>query len=101
MQKEIFKQYYEADPLLLDCIKHAAPVTPTLQQNVEVALLLPIKNMELRSLEFTAPSSLCNLSRSSKNCLLSRSRNAVENPYYGMLLKATGIEINGKSHCTI
>jgi hypothetical protein len=69
VQKEILKQYYEADPLLLDCIKHAAPVTPTLQQNVEVALLLLIKNMELRSLEFTAPP-LCNLSRSLKNCLL-------------------------------
>ncbi len=39
--KEILKQYYTANQLLVDCLKSACKVTPTLPENILATLLLP------------------------------------------------------------
>ena len=45
--KEVLRQYYDANLLLLDCIRRAASVSPTLQQDIENSLLLPSEDPEL------------------------------------------------------
>jgi hypothetical protein len=40
-RKEILKQYYIANELLVDCLKSAYKVTPTLSENILATLLLP------------------------------------------------------------
>ncbi len=41
-QKEVLKQYYAANQLLMDCLKTGAEVTPTLRDQIEETLLLPL-----------------------------------------------------------
>ncbi|MCC5651547.1 NACHT domain-containing NTPase [Nostoc sp. XA013] len=40
-RKEILKQYYTANELLVDCLKSVYKVTPTLSENILATLLLP------------------------------------------------------------
>ncbi|WP_375512131.1 NACHT domain-containing protein [uncultured Nostoc sp.] len=46
--KEILKQYYTANQLLIDCLKSACKVTPTVPQNILETLLLPTPKMLMR-----------------------------------------------------
>lgn len=39
--KDILKRYYDANLLLLDCLRCAEFVTPSVQKSIEIALLLP------------------------------------------------------------
>ncbi len=45
-QKELFKEYYDANLLLLDCLNSSCTVTPTVRQEIEGTLLLPIAKIE-------------------------------------------------------
>ena len=47
-QKQLLKQYYDANKLLVDCLNSAANVTPTVRQEIEDTLLLPIVEIEKR-----------------------------------------------------
>ena len=47
-QKQLLNQYYEANKLLLDCLKSASNVTPEVRANIEDTLLLPIAEIEKR-----------------------------------------------------
>ena len=38
---DILKRYYNATLLLLDCLRCAVFVTPSVQETIEIALLLP------------------------------------------------------------
>jgi hypothetical protein len=41
-QKEVLKQYYAANELLVDCLKVPCEVTPTVREEISETLLLPI-----------------------------------------------------------
>ena len=41
-QKEVVKQYYAANQLLVDCLKRSLELTPTVREQIEETLLLPI-----------------------------------------------------------
>lgn len=41
-QKEVLKQYYAANQLLVDCLKVACELTPTVREQISETLLLPI-----------------------------------------------------------
>ncbi len=47
-QKQLLKQYYDANKLLVDCLNSAANVTPAVRQEIEDTLLLPIVEIEKR-----------------------------------------------------
>ena len=47
-QKELLKQYYHANKLLVDCLKSSCNVTPEVQQEIEETLFLPIAEIERR-----------------------------------------------------
>jgi len=48
-QKELLKQYYDANKLLVDCLNSSCNVTHEVQQEIEKTLLLPIALIETRS----------------------------------------------------
>jgi hypothetical protein len=41
-QKELLKQYYAANQLLVDCLKVPCEITPTVREQILETLLLPI-----------------------------------------------------------
>jgi predicted NACHT family NTPase len=45
-QKELLKQYYEANKLLVDCMNSGCNVSPTVRNKIEETLLLPIAEIE-------------------------------------------------------
>ena len=45
-QKELLKQYYDANLLLVDCLKSSGNVTPAVRSHIEETLLLPIASIE-------------------------------------------------------
>jgi predicted NACHT family NTPase len=45
-QKQLLKQYYDANKLLVDCLNSASNVTPTVRSHIEETLLLPIALVE-------------------------------------------------------
>lgn len=45
-QNELIKEYYEANLLLLDCLNSSCTVTPTVRQEIEETLLLPIAEIK-------------------------------------------------------
>ena len=45
-QKELLKEYYEANLLLLDCLNSSCNVTPAVRQEIEETLLLPIAEIK-------------------------------------------------------
>jgi hypothetical protein len=47
-QKELLKQYYDANKLLVDCLNSSCNVTPEVQQEIENTLLLPIAEIQKR-----------------------------------------------------
>jgi hypothetical protein len=49
-QKELLKQYYDANQLLMDCLNSDCEVTPEVQSHIEDTLLLPIAEIEKRRL---------------------------------------------------
>jgi len=50
-QKELLKQYYEANLLLVDCLKSSCNITPAVRSHIEETLLLPIVEIEKRVTE--------------------------------------------------
>ncbi|MBE9127324.1 MULTISPECIES: NACHT domain-containing protein [unclassified Coleofasciculus] len=48
-QKEVIKQYYDANKLLVDCLNSTGTVTPAVREEIEDTLLLPIAEIEKRS----------------------------------------------------
>jgi predicted NACHT family NTPase len=48
-QKELLKQYYYANLLLVDCLNNNSDVTPAVRSHIEDTLLLPIALIEQRS----------------------------------------------------
>lgn len=47
-QQQTLQRYYDANQLLLDCLRSNAEITPTIRQEIEAALLLPQKELEER-----------------------------------------------------
>jgi predicted NACHT family NTPase len=47
-QRELLKQYYHANKLLIDCLNNASNVTPAVRSHIEDTLLLPIVEIEKR-----------------------------------------------------
>ena len=47
-QKELLRQYYDANKLLVDCMNSASNVTPAVREEIEETLLLPISEIEKR-----------------------------------------------------
>lgn len=47
-QKQLLKQYYDANQLLLDCLNSDCNVSPEVRQEIEDTLLLPIGEIEKR-----------------------------------------------------
>jgi predicted NACHT family NTPase len=47
-QRELLKQYYQANKLLIDCLNNASTVTPEVRSHIEETLLLPIAEIEQR-----------------------------------------------------
>ena len=47
-QKELLKQYYDANKLLVDCLNSSCNVTPAVRSHIEDTLLLPIVEIEQR-----------------------------------------------------
>ncbi|WP_232224189.1 NACHT domain-containing protein [Mastigocladopsis repens] len=47
-QQKILHQYYNANPLLLDCLNSGCEVSPAVRQEIEETLLLPIAEIEQR-----------------------------------------------------
>ena len=47
-QQQVLQHYYDANQLLLDCLHSNCEVTPAIRQEIEVTLLLPIKELEDR-----------------------------------------------------
>ncbi len=45
-QKELLKQYYHANKLLVDCLNSSCNVTPAVRSHIEDTLLLPIAEIE-------------------------------------------------------
>lgn len=45
-QRELLKQYYHANKLLIDCLNNASNVTPAVRSHIEETLLLPIAEIE-------------------------------------------------------
>jgi predicted NACHT family NTPase len=45
-QKELLKQYYDANKLLVDCLNSCSNVTPAVRSHIEDTLLLPIAAIE-------------------------------------------------------
>jgi hypothetical protein len=45
-QKELLKQYYRANKLLINCLNNASNVTPAVRSQIEETLLLPIAAIE-------------------------------------------------------
>ncbi len=45
-QKEVLKQYYDANKLLVDCLNSSCNVTPEVRSQIEETLLLPIAEIE-------------------------------------------------------
>jgi hypothetical protein len=50
-QKELLKQYHEANLLLVDCLKSSCNITPATRSHIEETLLLPIVEIEKRVTE--------------------------------------------------
>jgi predicted NACHT family NTPase len=48
-QKELLRQYYDTNNLLVDCLNRANNVTPTVREEIEDTLLLPIAEIEQRA----------------------------------------------------
>jgi len=46
--REMLKQYYHANKLLVDCLNRSCNVTPTVRSHIEETLLLPIAEIEQR-----------------------------------------------------
>jgi hypothetical protein len=49
-QKQRLRQYYDANWLLIDCLKNASDVSPEVRSHIEDTLLLPIAEIEKRRL---------------------------------------------------
>ena len=47
-QKELLKQYYDANKLLVDCLNSDCNVTPAVRSHIEDTLLLPIAEIQKR-----------------------------------------------------
>jgi predicted NACHT family NTPase len=47
-QKELLKQYYNANKLLVDCLNTSSNVTPVVRSHIEETLLLPIAEIQKR-----------------------------------------------------
>ena len=47
-QQEILQRYYDANKLLLDCLNSNCEITAGVRQEIEAALLLPLKELENR-----------------------------------------------------
>jgi predicted NACHT family NTPase len=47
-QREVLRQYYDANKLLVDCLNSGCNVTPAVRQEIENTLLLPIAKIEQR-----------------------------------------------------
>jgi hypothetical protein len=47
-QREVLRQYYDANKLLVDCLNSGCNVTPAVRQEIENTLLLPIAEIEQR-----------------------------------------------------
>lgn len=47
-QKELLKQYYDANKLLVDCLNSGCEMTPTVRQEIQDTLLLPMTYIEKR-----------------------------------------------------
>jgi predicted NACHT family NTPase len=47
-QKELLRQYYDANKLLVDCLNSGCEVTPAVRSQIEDTLLLPIAEIEKR-----------------------------------------------------
>jgi predicted NACHT family NTPase len=45
-QKEVLRQYYDANKLLVDCLNNSCNVTPAVRSQIEETLLLPIAEIE-------------------------------------------------------
>ena len=45
-QKEVLRQYYDANKLLVDCLNNSCNVTPGVRSHIEDTLLLPIAEIE-------------------------------------------------------
>ncbi len=45
-QKELLKEYYDANKLLVDCLNSSCNVTPEVRSHIEETLLLPIAEIE-------------------------------------------------------
>ncbi len=45
-QKELLKQYYDVNKLLVDCLNSAAYITPRVRREIEETLLLAIADIE-------------------------------------------------------
>jgi len=45
-QREVLKQYYHANKLLVDCLNRSCNVTPAVRSHIEETLLLPIAEIE-------------------------------------------------------
>jgi predicted NACHT family NTPase len=50
-EKELLKQYYDANQLLVDCLNSGCNVTPKVRQKIEETLLLPKDEIERREAE--------------------------------------------------
>jgi predicted NACHT family NTPase len=50
-EKEVLKQYYDANKLLVDCLNSGCNVTPKVRQKIEETLLLPKDEIERREAE--------------------------------------------------
>ncbi len=48
-QKDMFRQYYYANKLLVDCLNSSPNVTPAVRQEIEDTLLLPLTDIKKRS----------------------------------------------------
>ncbi|MEH2326193.1 MAG: NACHT domain-containing NTPase [Nostoc sp.] len=47
-QEQVLQRYYDANQLLLDCLRSNCEVTPAIREEIEATLLLPIKELEER-----------------------------------------------------
>jgi hypothetical protein len=47
-QKELLKQYYDANKLLVDCLNSSCNITPAVREEIEETLLLPLAEIEQR-----------------------------------------------------
>ena len=45
-QREVLRQYYDANKLLVDCLNSDCNVTPDVRQQIEDTLLLPMTEIE-------------------------------------------------------